>query len=210
MKTALNVLAVVGCLVWVGMLSLYEYGRALGSLTPSSHGETVAAVSVVVSLAVLASVIASRYSEGNRAWALAASPFVFMLVGHAFLDHQRSSARASHEVEERSRARDVQSRFDATTRQFSRRGDFGESSDLLGSILVIDHATHTMVRVDHRRESLEAFCVGGIDGNTLELWGEMGVHGYTDDAGRTVEERFTVARGHQPEGADCPDEAYSF
>jgi hypothetical protein len=75
---------------------------------------------------------------------------------------------------------------------------------------VIDAAGRSMVRVDHTRHSLVTVCVGGIDGSTLELWGEVGVAGYTDRAGRSVDDRFTVVEGRRPEGADCDHERYSF
>jgi hypothetical protein len=212
MKTALNVLAVIACLVWAGWELLLGYGRAFGSLRPSSDGEMGAAVIAFVSMAVLASVIGSRYSAGNRARALTVLPFVVIVAGHLSIDYyQRSSRLAARSEDRESRARSVQSRFDAIPAEFSRHDGFGEYSTLLGSILVIDEGTQTMIRVDHEPERLEAFCVGGIDGTTLELWGDLGVDHYTDDAGRTVEDRFTVVqRRRSPDRADCPYQRYTF
>lgn len=113
MKTGLNVLAVGVCLVWAGALYLGDLGRSYGNAPAHlSHGETGAAVVLLVSLAVVACVVASRRTEGNRSWALAASPFLLVLVGQAFLGHRVSSAQTSRDEEVQARARVVQSRFD--------------------------------------------------------------------------------------------------
>jgi hypothetical protein len=212
MKTALNVLAVGACVVWAGALYLGELGRSYGNAPAHlSHGEVGAAVVLLVSLAVVACVVASRRTEGDLSWALAASPFALLLVAQAFLGHRVSSAQTSRDEEQEARARMVQSRFDEIPAELRRHRDsFGEFSELLDSVLVIDADTQSLVRVDHERQSLLALCVGRIDGSTLELYGDTSLEDYTDSAGRTVYDRFTVVRADQPERPDCNYERYSF
>jgi hypothetical protein len=213
MKTALNVLAVVSCVLWGGWIVLEDFARNMGGAANPrlNHGEVGAAVIFVVSVAVVVSVIASRRTEGKRAWGFVALSFLLVAVGHAFLTHRRSSAMGEELERERARRELVQSRFDAIPADFRHRGSFGEYPDPIDSILVIEADTQSLVRVDNQGVSLSAFCVARIRGSTLEVYDEPALReDYADDAGRTVQDRFTVVPGTEPDAPECDYERYTF
>ncbi len=147
---------------------------------------------------------------GDRSWALTALPFVLVAAGHLVLALRAGSAQSSRDAERESRARVVQARFDEIPASFRHRGSFGELSEQLDSVLVIDDASQSIVRVDHERESLVAICVGRIEGTTLRLVDDTSVRDYADESGRTVYERFTVLPGEAAGRTDCAYERYTF
>ena len=88
--------------------------------------------------------------------------------------------------------------------------ELGRAFEQLDSVLVIDDASQSIVRVDHERESLVAICVGRIEGTTLRLVDDTSVRDSADESGRTVYERFTVLPGEAAGRTDCAYERYTF
>lgn len=210
MKSALNALAVTLCLVWAAWVFLDELGHAFAGATAPTHGEVGFAVVVLVSVAVLGSVIASRFADGPRGWTLAALPFVFVALGHGFLVAREGAARSEREARREERARAVQARFDEIPADFRHRGGFAVDDPRIASILVIDADTGRLAQVDQEPLSLETYCLGALAGEVLTLAGEPDLHDYVDASGATVYDRFTVRTDPAGAPVDCDYERYDF
>jgi hypothetical protein len=210
MKSALNALAVIFWLLWAAWLFLDELGRGFGGASAPTYGEVGFAVVLVVFLAVLGSVIASRFADGPRAWTLAVLPFVFVLLGHGFLVARRSAALRERQAEDEERAREVQARFDEIPADFRYRGAFAIDDPRVASILVIDPETGSLAEVAQERQSIVTYCLGALEGETLTLSGEPDLHDFVDASGATVYDRFTVRTDPAAAPADCDYERYDF
>jgi hypothetical protein len=154
-------------------------------------------------------VIASRFTEGRRAWTFATLPFVFLLVGVGFLTARESNARMAQIEEREARARVVQARFDEIHADFTFRGEFAVDDPTVASILVIDAETQSLAQVQHEGQSITTYCVGALEGETLRLVGELDLHDYVDASGATIYDRYTVLTGLE-RAPDCNHERYDF
>lgn len=211
MKPTLNALALTLWLVWAGFLFLDELSSGFGGASAPTYGEMGVAVVIVVFLAGLGSVIASRVTEGPRGTVLAALPFVFVVVGHGFLVARRGPARGEWDEPRGGRASVVRARFDELPADFTYRGELAGDVEL-ASILVIDAETGSLARVDLEELSIVTYCLGTLEGDTLRLVGELDLdlHDYVDASGGTIYDRFTVVTDPAGPRTDCHPERYDF
>ena len=210
MKSALNAAAIGAWLVWAGWILLDEISRGYAGASAPTHGEVGFAVVLVVLLAVVGSVIASRSTDGPRGSALAALPFLFVLVGHGLLVARQGDARRRRRAADEERARVVQARFDELDAAFTYRGAFEIDDTVVASILVIDEEARSIARVDREPLSLVTFCMGALEGQTLWLSPDLDLHDYVDASGATVYDRFTIVADPAGPPTDCNHERYDF